>query len=136
MRVVIDTNVLVSAALKDGIPEAVILFVVGQPDIEWVASPQILTEYLGVLARPKFKLPGADQQAWQDLLRETVTTVESSSSVDFARDPKDAKFIVCALDTGTDYLITGDRDLDDARKMLDTIVITAAEFKRLFMDGH
>lgn len=136
MRVVIDTNVLVSAALKDGTPEAVILFVVGRSDIEWVASPQILTEYFDVLARPRFKLLDAERQAWQDLLRETVTRVEASSSVEFTRDPKDAKFIVCALDTGADYLITGDRDLDDARKMLDTTIITAAEFKRLFMDAH
>ncbi len=39
MRIVIDTNVLVSAAIKDKDPEAVILCVVSRPDIEWIASP-------------------------------------------------------------------------------------------------
>ena len=54
MKVVIDTNVLVSAALKDKDPEAVILYVVEQPDFAWVVSPEVLTEYKEVLSRPKF----------------------------------------------------------------------------------
>ncbi len=45
MRGVIDTNVLISAALKDKEPEAVILCVVSRPDLEWIASPEILREY-------------------------------------------------------------------------------------------
>jgi predicted nucleic acid-binding protein len=45
MKVVIDTNVLVSAALKDKDPEAVILFIVARSDFEWVVSPEILAEY-------------------------------------------------------------------------------------------
>ncbi len=44
MRVVIDTNVLVSAVLKDRDPEEVILYVASQPDIEWLVSPEILKE--------------------------------------------------------------------------------------------
>ncbi len=58
MKVVIDTNVLVSAALKDRDPEDVILYVATQPDIEWVVSPRILQEYKEVLLRRKFSLPG------------------------------------------------------------------------------
>ena len=57
MRVVIDTNVVVSAALKDRDPEAVIMFVVTRPDFLWVASDPILEEYESVLARKKFGLP-------------------------------------------------------------------------------
>ena len=45
MRVVIDTNVLVSAALKDRDPEAVITWVVAHPDWLWLATPEILAEY-------------------------------------------------------------------------------------------
>ncbi len=56
MKVLIDTNVLV-AALKDKDPEAVILFVVEQPDFEWIVSADILAEYKAVLSRAKFDLP-------------------------------------------------------------------------------
>ena len=45
MKVVIDTNVLVSAALRDRDPEAVILFIVARADFEWIVSPEILVEY-------------------------------------------------------------------------------------------
>lgn len=38
MKIVIDTNVVVSAVLRDRIPETVILFVIGNPEFEWVAS--------------------------------------------------------------------------------------------------
>lgn len=40
MRVVIDTNVVVSAILRDRLPEKVLLFVVARPDFEWIASPE------------------------------------------------------------------------------------------------
>ena len=71
MRVVIDTNVLVSAALRDRNPEAVILFVVGHPAMEWLVSPDIMAEYLDVLARPKLKLLETHRQEWLNLLRES-----------------------------------------------------------------
>ena len=45
MRIVIDTNILVSAILKDRDPEAVILFVAECDDMEWIVSSEILTEY-------------------------------------------------------------------------------------------
>ena len=38
MKVIIDTNILVSAALSGRNPEFVVLFVVSNPEIEWVVS--------------------------------------------------------------------------------------------------
>ena len=49
MKILIDTNVLVSAALKDKDPETVVLFVTAQADFEWIVSPEILAEYKDVL---------------------------------------------------------------------------------------
>jgi predicted nucleic acid-binding protein len=57
MKVIIDTNVVVSAVLRDRDPEAVILFVVEQPDFQWIVSEPILEEYKEVLARERFALP-------------------------------------------------------------------------------
>lgn len=51
MRVVVDTNVVVSAILRDRLPETVLLFILRQPDFELVASPEILTE------KPQFLKP-------------------------------------------------------------------------------
>ncbi len=64
MKVVIDTNILVSAALKDRVPEEVILYTAAQPDIEWIVSSQILQEYKEVLGCKRFALPNDIIHAW------------------------------------------------------------------------
>ncbi len=51
MKVVIDTNVLVSAAWRDKSPEAVVIWVALQDDREWIVSQDILDEYQEVLRR-------------------------------------------------------------------------------------
>ena len=51
MKVFIDTNVLVSAILKDRGPEAVILFVAERNDMEWIVSPEIMKCFIRRVAR-------------------------------------------------------------------------------------
>lgn len=55
-------------------------------------------------------------------------------SSDFPRDQKEAKFLACALATDADYLITGDRDLIEAYRLLNTTVCSLNPFKRLVID--
>jgi putative PIN family toxin of toxin-antitoxin system len=93
IRVVIDTNVLVSAVLKDRDPEAVILFAAAQDDVEWVVTPEIMAEYREVLSRAKFGLPQAIRQNWFDLLDAVTICFETDLQVDFPRDRKDAIFL-------------------------------------------
>ena len=97
MRVVIDTNVLVSAILKDRVPETVILFVAERDDMEWIVSPEIMAEYLEVLSRPKFGLPDEIRQSWFDLLDALTICFDTDQEIDFPRDEKGAKFLACAI---------------------------------------
>lgn len=130
MRVVVDTNVLVSAALKDKDPETV--FVAAHPDWEWVVSADILTEYKAVLARDKFGLPLEIQLRWTALLDAATTTIEAGDiAVNFPRDQKDAKFLVCALAANAEFFITGDHDFTEARKLVNTTILSVALFKKL-----
>mgnify|MGYP001051708627 CR=1 FL=1 len=135
MRVVIDTNVVVSAALRDRDPEAVILFVVRHPDFEWVASAQIIEEYVAVLRRDKFRLPEAIIQRWEQIFGALITVVEAQAVIDFPRDQKDAKFLACALAAKADYFITGDKDFEGAYRFGDTTVLSVSLFKRLVCDA-
>ncbi|MBF0460635.1 MAG: putative toxin-antitoxin system toxin component, PIN family [Magnetococcales bacterium] len=57
MRILVDTNVLMSAILKDGKPERIIQFIISRADIEWIVSCDILKEYKDVIGRKKFGLP-------------------------------------------------------------------------------
>jgi uncharacterized protein len=133
MKIVIDTNVLVSEALKDKDPEAVILYAVEQPDLTWVVSPEVLAEYKEVLSRPKFALPETVLRKWVELLDAVTTTVEVNLAFEFPRDHKDAKFLACALAADAEFFITGDRDFSQAQKLLNTTILSVSLFKKLAM---
>ncbi len=133
MKVLIDTNVLVSAVLKDKDPEAVILFVVEQPDFEWIVSADILAEYKAVLSRAKFGLPDNARHRWFALLDTVTTLVEVNATLEFPRDQKDAKFLACALTANAELFITGDRDFSQAQKLINTTILSVSLFKKLIM---
>jgi putative PIN family toxin of toxin-antitoxin system len=135
MNVVIDTNVVVSAALKDRDPEAVILFVIEQSEFEWIVSTPILEEYREVLRREKFGLTKELLRQWDEMFEWLTTVVEVSVEVDFPRDRKDAKFLECALAADAAYLITGDKDFTEAQKLVNTTIISVSAFKRIVMEA-
>lgn len=130
MKVVIDTNVLVSAALRDRGPERVILFVAEHPEFEWVVSAEVLQEYREVLARPKFALPGDLLQRWLRLLDSRTSLVEVQKGLEFPRDRKDARFLACAISAAADFLVTGDRDFEEAQRLLSTTIVSVSLFER------
>lgn len=136
MKVVIDTNVLVSAVLRDRDPEAVILFVLEQDDFTWVVSDAILTEYRNVLARKRLGIPDLIQQRWLELIGSLTSIVSVDQTISFPRDPKDAKFLACALSARAEFLITGDRDFSEARRLVSTKILSISQFKRLVCDNY
>ena len=134
IKVVIDTNIVISAILRDRTPEDVLLFVVEESEFEWIASPEIVAEYVNVLKRPKFKLPKTLMQQWEAMFEQYITVIDVQDDVAFPRDPKDAPFLACALAAGAAYLVTGDRDFSEAHKVVDTTVLSVRQFKTLICD--
>jgi len=134
IKVIVDTGITVSAAFRDRMPEEVILFVVEQEDFEWIVSSAILEEYTEVLARKKFNLPPEVLQKWREVFEQCTTTVEVDIEIDFPRDQKDARFLECALAAEADYLITGDKDFEEAQKLVKTTIISDSQFKKLVME--
>jgi uncharacterized protein len=130
--VVFDTRVVVSAVLRDRDPEAVMLHVVQHPEFTWVASAAIVAEYLEVLSRPKFAIPKQVIARWRRAFAQNITQVDPVPDIVFPRDSKDAKFIACALAAQAGFLVTGDQDFEEARRLLHTRIVSVAQFKRLF----
>ncbi|MCY7407679.1 MAG: putative toxin-antitoxin system toxin component, PIN family [Alkalinema sp. CAN_BIN05] len=122
MRIVIDTNVLISAILRDRTPEAVILFSIESPNVEWIASTAIVAEYVGVISRPKFKLPPDLIQQWVQVFEASITMITPTEIIDFPRDPKDSKFLNCILEGQTDHFITGDRDFSEVPEQVRSLI--------------
>ena len=134
MKIVIDTNVLISAAFRDRDPEKAILYVVEQIDMGWIGTQEIITEYKEVLRRPKFKLPSNILKRWHAIIEKNVILVSPDSTISFPRDQKDAMFLECCLWADVDFFITGDRDFEEARKLLKTNIVSVRQFNNLFLD--
>lgn len=134
MKVIIDTNVLVSAALSGRNPEFVILFVISNPEIEWVVSAEILQEYKEVLSRKKFKLTEEQLNRWYKIFDDATVLVSPRLNIDFPRDQKDAKFLACAIEADADFLITGDLDFTEAQTLIQTTIVSVSTFKTLICD--
>jgi putative PIN family toxin of toxin-antitoxin system len=132
MKIIVDTNILVSAIICDNIPEKVVLWIISQPIIEWIASDEIMQEYQGVLQRKKFKLSDETIEKWLRLLSKEITMIESEIKIDFPRDRKDAKFLECAIASGADILITGDKDFSEAQALIETRIMSMSQFNTVF----
>jgi len=133
MKVIFDTNVFISAVLRDRNPEAVIVWVVDQPEWQWVVSSEILREYREVLRRKKFSFSAEVLKKWEKVLDKNTKKVRVAQRFNFPRDQKDAKFLACAIASKADYLVTGDSDFSDARKLDNVTILSVALFKRLVM---
>jgi putative PIN family toxin of toxin-antitoxin system len=129
MNVLIDTNVLVSAALRNRLPERTVLYVAGHDHVKWLVTPEILAEYEDVLRRPRFGLVQQTLERWVGILRlRTVNIGSPPTAPDFPRDPKDAPFLAAALAGRADFLITGDQDLLQTDGIVATRIVTVTEF--------
>jgi putative PIN family toxin of toxin-antitoxin system len=112
MRVVIDTNVLVSALLFKGVPgELIECWQQGQ--ILAFASRDIIDEFIRVLSYPKFQLT---ENEIKFLLHQEILPWFEIVSVKKRKrfvigDPDDDKFVWCALAGNADYIISGDEHL-------------------------
>lgn len=133
MNILIDTNVLLSAALKNRLPERVVRFVATETTCRWIGTVDIRQEYLDVLGRPKFRLSSELIQHWSELIdMRMIAVANPRQAIDFPRDPKDIPFLAAAIAIEADYLITGDRDLLNANISIATRIVSVSEFAAEF----
>jgi putative PIN family toxin of toxin-antitoxin system len=107
LRLVLDTNIIVSAALKpDGLQRTVFLLSITKPARLYVTST-ILSEYRDVLSRPELRIRKGIQQQFLQLVKTRTHLVFPSHRLHVASDPDDDIFLECADAAKADYLVTG-----------------------------
>ena len=115
MRVVIDTNVLISAVIKPKSRMGLIIQRLHQSEYTLVFSPEMLEELVEVYSRPKIQQKyHLDQEALNTIVGVIVTRGESivpTTDVNICRDPDDDMLLSLALDGHADYIVSGDGDL-------------------------
>jgi len=107
-RVVIDTNVVVSANLADETPPAAIfLLAVRRKLIQMCISPAVLAEYEEVLRRPRLNIAEEKVQTSLTLIRNAAHMVHPTTTLNISSHDSDNRFYECAEAAGADYIITG-----------------------------
>jgi putative PIN family toxin of toxin-antitoxin system len=127
LRLVIDTNILVSAALKpDGLQRTVLVLAMTKP-ARLYATQAILSEYREVVARREFKIRRGLRHKLLQLIENHAQLVNPVRALQVTKDPDDNKFLECADAARADYLITGNQR-HFPRFWKKTKVITSREF--------
>jgi putative PIN family toxin of toxin-antitoxin system len=109
LRLVLDTNILVSAALNpDGLQRTTLLLALTKPARLYVTLP-ILEEYAGVLQRPHIKVRRGERLRLLQLIKNRSYVIRPTRRLAVASDPDDDMFLECADAARADYLITGNR---------------------------
>jgi uncharacterized protein len=130
LRLVIDTNVLISAALKpDGLQRTTFLLAITKPGRLYVSTP-ILEEYAEVLARPELSIRRGLRLQLLQLIKNYGHLVAPSRQIEVTSDPDDNIFVECADAARADFLITGNRKHFPAF-WKNTKIVTPREFVSL-----
>jgi hypothetical protein len=128
IRVVLDTNVLISALLFGGNPRTVLeKAIMGQ--ISLVLSREILNEFEEVLCGKKFAFP-------PEIARNIMRELEAISELVFPSrkitavkaDPYDNLILECAVKAGVDFVVSGDNHLLELRRFEGIPILSPAQF--------
>lgn len=127
-RIVLDTNVTISAFFWRGYPRTV-YDLVKKGEIILLSSLRIEEEFIRVLAYTRFGLNSTEILPIVNTLRRYVHFIEAKSEVDIVKkDSTDNIFLECALDGKADYIISGDHHLLNIGSYKGVQIVRAKDF--------
>ena len=137
MRLVLDTNIVVSALLWKGSPHALLSEARERPAVTLYTSARLLAELADILSREKLATfvrasghtPDALMQTYLNVAR-IIATPQAVPRV-IARDPDDDHVVACAVAAQTDLIVSGDGDLLELKACRGIRIVSAVEALRL-----
>ena len=130
LRVLLDTNILISAFQFGGTPLYVFEYVLSKRVIG-ITSDELIVELLGVFRR-KFQLDDDTIKLAEKKIRRSFRTITPTISLDVLDDVDDNRVLEAAITGRCDYIVTGDMDLLRLKHYKDIAIVTAAEFLKVF----
>lgn len=127
MRIVIDTNVLISGVFFGGFPRKILSSIVSDK-ITACATAEIINEYEEIVQEMVERKQGHINKAILTPLIKAMEIIESVSQIDICRDPDDNKFLECARDSHALYIVSGDKDLLVIEKYENIQIVTVKDF--------
>lgn len=129
MRIVFDTNILISASLfKRSLPRQAVEF--GLKTASCIASEETMYEVFYKICNPKFNRYASKQQrlAFLDPVLEASEKIAITEKITACRDAGDNKFLELAICGKADWLVSGDKDLLVLNPFQGIPILTANEF--------
>ena len=136
IRVVLDTNILVSALLQpQGLPARTFLMGLAGTTAQLCVSGDVYAEYEEVVRRPKFNRDEAVIESALHAIRQNGFWVKPSEKVNVCSDPDDNIFLECAQAARAHYLVTGNLK-DFPAKWANTQIVTARQLLDAVAEGQ
>ena len=132
MKIVVDTNVLISGVFFGGFPRQVLSAVI-RHKIKAYATAEIIDEYEEIIREMVVRRQGHLNSDILAPLVNAMEIIEPVSQIKVCRDPEDDKFIECAKDARALYIVSGDKDLLVLSEYEGIQIITAKTFCELYL---
>jgi putative PIN family toxin of toxin-antitoxin system len=131
VRIVLDTNVALSALLWRGTPYRLLETIRQQPHVQLVSSAALIAELADVLTRPKTaKRLAAIEKSAREVLADYLDAVELVEPASVPRvvptDPDDDQVIAAAVTAHAGLIVSGDSDLLSMARFEGIEIVTAA----------
>ena len=127
MKILIDTNIIISGLFFRGLPKE-FLIKMDFKKFQVCVNKEIITEYKEQIQKkilnPKYIL---NEELFEKFFKD-LHNFEKVSDLKVCRDPKDDKFINCAIDAKAIYIVSGDNDLLTLKNFAGIEIVTAREF--------
>lgn len=131
-KIVLDTNILISALGWDGKPKEIFRKILNG-EFELIISNKQLEELHRVMDYPKFKFTNEQKGKFVSIILEVSKVVETLGRVKIVeKDPDDNMIIESAVIGKAEYIISGDPHLLELREYARVMILTAAEFLERF----
>lgn len=125
-RVVLDSNILISAYVFGGKPEIILQQVIDEK-IEGITSQILVSEFLDVL-RKKFGVAKTQILEIKEEIEDAFETVFPTETLKITRDDDDNRVLEAAIEGDCKYIVTGDKELLRLKSYQGVKIVTADQF--------
>ena len=134
MRIVVDTNVLISGIFFGGFPRRILTSIINK-QLTACATTEIINEYEEIVEEMIDRKQGHLNRTILAPLIQTMEIIEPVSHIEVCRDPDDDKFLECARDSHALYVVSGDKDLLVIEKYENIQIVTAKDFCEKYLQA-
>ena len=130
MKIVLDTNILISAIVFDGKPEIILKLIIQRKSITAITSNILMNELLGVLKK-KFKYSKFELNRIRKLIRDNFLIIKPDIIPKIIKnDPFDNQVLAVAIKSSADFIISGDNHLLKLKRYKNILITTPHNFLR------